>query len=120
MYSSQVLDHFQNPRHSGELPDADINVTVENPACGDVLQLSLKLDGDRIAQCRFRTRGCVTAIACSSYLAEQLPGKSLVEANVIRREQIVAALGGLTNETMHGSHLAFDGLQAALKIASKR
>jgi nitrogen fixation NifU-like protein len=117
MYSPEVLDHFQNPRNAGELAGADVTVTVENPACGDVLQLSLKLVGDVIADCRFRTRGCVTAIACSSYLTEAIKGKRLSELAPFRREQIVEALGGLTNESMHGGHLAYDGLRAALNNA---
>ena len=118
VYSPQVLDHFENPRNVGELTTADITVQVENPACGDIMQLSLKLERSgasaTIEDVRFRTRGCVTAIACGSLLTEMLRGKTASEARQIHRQQIVDALGGLSNETMHGSHLAMDALARAL------
>ncbi len=122
MYSQQVIDHFENPRNAGQMADADATVQVENPVCGDIMQLALKLEADvskireqlRIQDVRFRTRGCVTSIACGSVLTEMLRGKTIAEARQIHRRQIVDALGGLTNESMHGSHLAVDALAAAL------
>jgi nitrogen fixation protein NifU and related proteins len=113
MYSEQVIEHFERPRNVGELPDADVSVEVSNPACGDIMNLSLKVENGRIAAARYRTRGCVTSIACGSVLTEMLLGKTLAEARALRREEIVSALGGLSNETMHGSHLAMDALRAA-------
>ncbi|PYX94670.1 MAG: hypothetical protein DMG71_11800 [Acidobacteria bacterium] len=59
MYSPQVLDHFQQPRNAGDLPNPDISVQRENPACGDVLKLTLIIREDRIAQIGFRAKGCV-------------------------------------------------------------
>ena len=113
-YSPQVLDHFEHPRNVGEVENADACAEVENPACGDIMRLSLKLDGGRIAEARFRTRGCVPSIACGSALTEMLPGKSLEEARALRREDVVAAVGGLAPESQHASHLALDALTAAL------
>ena len=115
MYSSQVIEHFEHPRNVGEVEGASATAEVENPACGDIMRLSLKVEGGRIAEARFRTKGCVTAIACGSALTEMLVGRTLGEASGLRREELVSALGGLSNETMHGSHLAMDALKAVLR-----
>lgn len=115
MYSPQVIEHFEHPRNVGEVEAASAAAEVENPACGDIMRLSLKVEDGRITEARFRTRGCVTAIACGSALTEMLVGRPLAGAQNLRREDLVAALGGLSNETMHASHLAMDALRAALK-----
>jgi nitrogen fixation NifU-like protein len=114
MYSEAVLDHFQNPRNAGTLDAATAKVSVENPVCGDILELSVRIDSGRIAEARFRTRGCVTALACSSLLTELLRGKTPAEARSISSEQISEALGGLPPATMHGAQLARDAVQAVL------
>jgi len=114
-YSPQLLDHFEHPRNVGEVEGADAVAEVENPACGDILRLSLKLEGGRIVEARFRTRGCVPSIACGSALTELLQGKSVAEARALRREELVAAVGGLENASQHASHLAMDALAAALR-----
>ncbi len=118
MYSPQVLDHFQHPRNVGEVASPDAAAEVENPACGDVMRLSLKLRAGRIAEVRYRTRGCVTAIACGSRLTELLQGRTLEEARRLRRQELVESLGGLGPESMHASHLAMDALAAALQLLS--
>ncbi len=115
MYSRQVIDHFEHPRNVGEVSRPSVSVRVENPACGDIMQLSVRVDGGRIAEARYRTKGCVTAIACGSALTELLTGRSVAEAAAIRRQELVDALGGLSSETMHASHLAMDALRAALR-----
>jgi nitrogen fixation NifU-like protein len=114
MYSAAVLDHFQNPRNAGTLESADATVSVENPVCGDILELSVRLADGRIAEARFRTRGCVTALACSSLLTELLRGKTAAEARAITAEQISESLGGLPAATQHGAQLARDAVQAML------
>ncbi len=80
MYSEQVLDHFQNPRNVTEIGKADAVAEIENPACGDVLWLALKLNAGRIAQVQFKAKGCVAAIACGSAMTELVNGKSLEDA----------------------------------------
>jgi nitrogen fixation protein NifU and related proteins len=115
MYSAQVLEHFQNPRNAGELPDTDVTVQLENPACGDVLKLALKVGDGRIVAARFKAKGCVPAMACGSLLTEMLVGRSLAEARQLTREQLVDGIGGLPRESVHASHLAMDVLAAALK-----
>jgi nitrogen fixation NifU-like protein len=114
MYSEAVLDHFQNPRNAGTLDAATATVSVENPVCGDILELSARVEAGRIAEARFRTRGCVTALACSSLLTELLRGKTPSEASAISSEQISQALGGLPPATLHGAQLARDAVQALL------
>jgi len=114
MFAPELLDHFRNPRNVGELADANASARVENPACGDIMQLMLKVRAGRIDDVRFRTRGCVAAIACGSLLTELLHGSSLDSARALERNQLVAGVGGLSSESMHASHLAMDALRAAL------
>jgi nitrogen fixation NifU-like protein len=115
VYSPQLIDHFEHPRNSGVLPSPDISVQAENPACGDVMKLMLRITEGRIAEARFQVRGCVASIACGSALTEALSGKTPTEVAGMRREWLVDALGGLSNESMHASHLAMDCLKLALK-----
>lgn len=114
MYSPQVLDHFQNPRNAGELVDADARVEIENPACGDVLRLTLKVAGARIIGAKFKAKGCVPAIACGSALTELILGKTLKEAKHLTRDELVSAVGGLPQASTHAAQLALDALSAAL------
>ena len=120
LYSEQVLDHFEHPRNVGELPGADAEVRVENPVCGDIMNLWAKLSGDRIEQVSYRTRGCVASIAAGSCLTEMIKNKSLAEAGNIKRAHLVEALGGLPNASSHASHLAMDALAAILKKLQRR
>ena len=115
MYSEKLLDHFEHPRNVGEIADADASVKVENPVCGDIMQLSLRMREGRIQEARYRTRGCVAAIACGSAVTELLTGKSIDQARTITREAVVTAVGGLSNESGHASHLAMDAIRAALE-----
>jgi 8-oxo-dGTP diphosphatase len=115
MYSRQVLNQFQNTRHVGDLSNADAYVRVDNPACGDILQLAIKVAQGRIAEAKFRARGCVAAIACAAQLVEMIVGKTLEDARGLQREALVEALGGLPDTSMHASHLAMDALTAAFK-----
>jgi len=115
MYSPQVLDHFQNPRNAGEVAEPDASVQLENPACGDILKLTVKIAAGRFAEIRFRAKGCVPTIACASALTELLKGQTVDEARKLRREEIVQAVGGLPEASTHASHLAVDVLAALLK-----
>ena len=118
MYSSQLLDHFEHPRHSGELLDADARVRIENPACGDILELAIKMDAGRIAAIRFRAKGCVPAIACASAMSELAEGKTIDQLSAINKDEIVAAVGGLPPASGHAAQMALDALRAALKKIS--
>ena len=113
MYSEQVLDHFQNPRFVGELENPTVSVETQNPACGDVLRLSLRVEDGRIAEVRFRAKGCVSAIACGSKLAETIAGKRIDQVR-LNRENLVTDLGGLPAASEHASHLAMDAWKLVL------
>jgi NifU-like protein involved in Fe-S cluster formation len=115
MYSAQLLDHFQNPRNAGDVPQPDASAEIENPACGDVLRLTLKVEEGRIVEARFKAKGCVPAMACGSALTELIAGKSLAEARALRREDVISAVGGVPQASHHAAQLAIDVLSAALK-----
>jgi nitrogen fixation NifU-like protein len=114
VYSTQVLDHFQTPRNPGEIASPDATAEVENPACGDILKLTLKVAAGRITEARFKAKGCVAAIACGSALTELLIGRTLNEAQTLRRADVITALGSLPQASTHAAHLALDALSAAL------
>jgi nitrogen fixation NifU-like protein len=115
MYSAQVLDHFQNPRNAGDVENPDASAQVENPACGDVLMLTVRVVEGRIAEIGFRAKGCVPSTACGSAITELVKGKTLAEVRSIRRAQLVEAVGGLPQASEHASYLAMDTLAAVLK-----
>jgi len=114
MYSPQVLDHFQHPRNSGELPEADARVRLENPACGDILELAVKLERGRIAAIRFRAKGCVPTVACASVMTELALGRLAEEASAIGKDEIVRGAGGLPAASGHAAQLAVDALRSVL------
>ena len=115
MYSPKLLDHFQNPRNAGDVPQPDASAQIENPACGDVLKLSLKLEGNRIAEIRFRAKGCVPAMACGSAVTELANGKTVGEARRVSREDVLQKVGGVPEASNHAAHLAIDTLKAVLQ-----
>jgi nitrogen fixation protein NifU and related proteins len=117
MYSAQVLDHFQNPRNAGEIQNPDARVEIENPACGDVLELTAKITSGKIAEIRFRAKGCVSAMACASALTEMVTGMLLQDARRFRREELLERVGGLPEASQHAAYLAIDALGALVKKA---
>jgi nitrogen fixation protein NifU and related proteins len=110
MYSEALLDHFQNPRHVGELSGATAVVEVSNPACGDILKLSARIENARILEICFLCRGCTAAIACASLLTEKVAGKTGREASAITADALAEALGGLPPASFHAACLAVDAL----------
>jgi nitrogen fixation protein NifU and related proteins len=132
VYSAELLDHFQNPRNAGEIEDPDASARLENPACGDILELSLrlekrlekgldkrlddaKLQDSRTADIRFRAKGCVPTMACGSAITELVKGKNVDEARKLSRDELVRKVGGLPQASAHASHLAVDTLAALLR-----
>jgi nitrogen fixation protein NifU and related proteins len=115
MYSPQLLDHFEHPRNAGEVDTPDASAQVENPACGDVLKLTMRVNAGRIFEIRFRAKGCVPAMACGSALTKLVEGRTVAEARKLRPPDIANAVGGLPEASSHASYLAIDGLAAALK-----
>jgi nitrogen fixation NifU-like protein len=117
MYSPQVLDHFQNPRNPGVVPDADARVEIENPACGDVLELTARVANGRVEEIRFRAKGCVAAMACASALTEIVSGILVSDAREIQQEEVLQKVGGLPEASGHAAYLAMDALKELLKKA---
>jgi nitrogen fixation NifU-like protein len=115
VYSPQLLDHFENPRNVGDVESPDASAELENPGCGDVLRLTVRVEAGVIADIRFRAKGCVPAIACGSALTEGVKSKTIVEAGRFSREELVASVGGLPAASVHASHLAIDTLRALLQ-----
>ena len=115
MFSEAVLEHFRNPRNAGELADATATVEVNNPVCGDILKLAVRIVGGRIEEVRFLCRGCTTSIACASILTEKLHDRTLSEMRNITAETLSEELGGLPPATFHGAQLAADALSALLQ-----
>ena len=113
-YSEKVIDHFTNPRNVGIIQDADGVGKVGNPVCGDMMEMSIKVDDGTISDVKFRTFGCGAAIATSSMASEMIIGKTLDEALQITNRAIAEALDGLPPVKMHCSVLAADALKMAL------
>ncbi|MDE3170688.1 MAG: iron-sulfur cluster assembly scaffold protein [Acidobacteriota bacterium] len=113
-----MLDHFRNPHNAGEVPNATATVEVVNPVCGDVLRLSARMDGGRIAEAKFMTQGCTAAIASSSVLTDLLTGKSPSQARSISAEEISRELGGLPPATFHAAQLCVDAIAALVRKLS--
>lgn len=118
MYHQKVLDHYNSPRNAGSLPKSDPDVgvgLVGAPACGDVLKLSIRVDTKgRISECKFKTFGCGSAIASSSYVTELIKGMTLEEAAKVKNTVIAKELC-LPPVKLHCSMLAEDAVAAALK-----
>jgi nitrogen fixation NifU-like protein len=115
MYSKTVMDHFRNPRNVGVIEDPDGVDEVGNPLCGDMMTIYLKIEDEQIADIKFQTFGCGSAIAVSSMLTEIAKGKSLDEAKQITNKDVAKALEGLPKNKLHCSNLGADALQAAIR-----
>lgn len=116
MYSAQLLDHFQNPRNVGDIAGADASVEIENPVCGDIIRLSLRVGNGSITEIRFKAKGCVPAMACGSALTELAQGKTVAEARLLTRDDVINAVGSLPNASTHAAQLAVDVLLTALAM----
>lgn len=115
MYSALLLDHFQNPRNAGDVVGADATAEIENPACGDVLRLTLKIEEARIVAVGFKAKGCVASMACASALTEMIAGRTISEARGLQRDALIMAVGGVPEASTHAAQLALDALSTALK-----
>ena len=113
--SLELRDHFESPRNAGVREDADVHVEVENPVCGDLLHLWVKLDGSgaRVSAARFQVYGCPAAIAAGSVTTELIRGRSRDELASLGSDEIAAALGGLEARRAHAAELAADAVRGA-------
>jgi nitrogen fixation NifU-like protein len=113
-YSERVIEHFTNPRNVGVIQDADGVGKLGNPVCGDMMEMSIKVEGDIIADIKFRTFGCGAAIATSSMATEMIKGSTIDQALQLTNRAIAEALDGLPPVKMHCSVLAADAFKMAL------
>ncbi len=115
LYSEKVMDHFQNPRNVGEIPDADGVGEVGNAVCGDIMKIYIKVENDIIVDVKFKTFGCGSAIATSSMATEMILGKPVSEALELTNKAVVEALDGLPPQKLHCSVLAEEAVKAAIQ-----
>jgi nitrogen fixation NifU-like protein len=120
MFSERLLDHFENPRNAGKLPDSDLRVRVENPICGDILELSVSISDQRIYQSRFRAKGCVPLMACSSILAEMIEGLTITEFSNINTKIFLANSGVLPQASGHAAEMAVEAIREIVKKLKAR
>ncbi len=116
MYTQKVMDHFQNPRNVGEIEGASGVGTVGNAKCGDIMQISLKVNEETgvIEDVKFKTFGCGAAVATSSMATEMIKGKTVDEALALTNAAVVEALEGLPPQKIHCSVLAEEAVKAAI------
>lgn len=115
MYSEKVMQHFGNPRNVGEIKNADGVGEVGNPVCGDMMSFYINVKDNKISDIKFKTFGCVAAIAVSSMVTEMALGKTLEEAKKITKQSVAESLDGLPKEKMHCSNLGADALAKAIE-----
>ena len=115
LYSEKVMDHFMNPRNVGIIENADGVGEVGNAKCGDIMKIYLKIENDTIADVKFETFGCGSAIASSSMATEMIKGKSIQDAMQLTNKAVAEALDGLPLHKMHCSVLAEEAIKNALK-----
>jgi nitrogen fixation NifU-like protein len=120
MYNETVMDHFANPRNTGEIEQADGVGTVGNPNCGDMMKLYIKVVDGSLVDVKYKTFGCAAAIASSSAASEMVKGKSIEEALAISAEDIVSVLNGLPEEKIACSVIAPDAIRAAIEDYRKK
>lgn len=117
MYTEKVIKRFQNPEHAGEMKEANAIGTVGNPACGDIMQLYLKVNDQTkvIEKAMFKTFGCAAAIASTDVACEMITGMTLDEALKVTNKQVISVLGELPPHKIHCSVLAEESIDAAVK-----
>ncbi len=115
MYTEKVMEHFSSPRNIGIIEDADGIGEVGNPVCGDMMAFYIKVKDDKLVEVKFKTFGCVAAIAVSSMVTEMAMGKTLEEAKSITKQAVAKSLDGLPKEKMHCSNLGAQALAEAIK-----
>ncbi|QGT99377.1 Iron-sulfur cluster assembly scaffold protein IscU/NifU-like [Candidatus Syntrophocurvum alkaliphilum] len=120
MYSEKVLDHFMNPRNSGNLEKANGIGEVGNATCGDIMHIKINVEGNIVKDAKFKTFGCAAAIATSSIITEMVKGKTIEEAKQITNKSVAKELDGLPAAKMHCSNLAADALNKAIEDYLKR
>lgn len=120
MYNEKVMEHFTNPKNSGVVENADAVGTYGSPVCGDMMEISIKVDKGVISEAKFRTFGCGSAIASSSVATDMIIGKTLDEALKLTNQNFVDELGGLPGPKIHCSVLAEQAIKTAIHAYAKK
>jgi len=120
MYSKKILNRFQNPKFSGEIKNADAVGEVGNVKCGDIMRVYLKIENNKIKDIKFKTYGCVAAIASTDYLCEIVKGKTLEQAQKITSKDVIKKMGNVPAVKLHCSILAQDALKKAIEKYQKK
>ena len=115
MYNEKVMEVFKNPKNVGEIENADGVGTVGNATCGDIMQISLKIENDVIIDAKFKTFGCAAAIATSSTATEMVKGMTIDEALKVTNKIVIEKLGGLPAQKIHCSVLAEEAIKKAIE-----
>ena len=121
MYNEKVMEAFKNPKNVGEIENPSGVGTVGNASCGDIMQISLKIENDIIVDAKFKTFGCAAAIATSSTATDMIIGMTIEEALKVTNKRVVEVLGGLPSQKLHCSVLAEEAIKKAIEdYQSKR
>ena len=115
MYNEKVMQTFANPKHVGEVENYDGIGKVGNASCGDIMQITLKIDNDVITDAKFKTFGCAAAIATSSTATDMVIGMTVEEALKLTNQKVVEELEGLPPQKLHCSVLAEEAIKAAIE-----
>ena len=115
MYNEKVMDVFKNPKNVGEIENPDGIGTVGNASCGDIMQISLRIENEVITDAKFKTFGCAAAIATSSTATEMIKGMTVEEALKVTNKKVVETLGGLPSQKLHCSVLAEEAIKKAIE-----
>jgi nitrogen fixation NifU-like protein len=115
MYNEKVMEAFKNPKNVGEIENPSGIGTVGNASCGDIMQISLKIENDIIVDAKFKTFGCAAAIATSSTATDMIIGMTVEEALKVTNKKVVECLGGLPSQKIHCSVLAEEAIKKAIE-----
>ena len=115
MYNEKVMEAFKNPKNVGEIENPSGVGTVGNASCGDIMQISLKIENDIIVDAKFKTFGCAAAIATSSTATDMIIGMTVEDALKVTNKKVVECLGGLPSQKIHCSVLAEEAIKKAIE-----
>ena len=115
MYNEKVIEAFSHPQNVGEIENPDGFGKVGNEVCGDIMQITLKIENDRIVDAKFKTFGCAAAVATSSTATDMVKGMTVDEAWNLTNKVVIEKLGGLPPQKLHCSVLAEEAIKAAIE-----
>ena len=120
MYNEKVMEVFKNPQHMGEVENYNAIGTVGNETCGDIMQITMRIENGIIVDAKFKTFGCTAAVASSSTATGMIIGKTIEEALKLTNKDVITALEGLPPQKIHCSVLAEDAIRLAIDDYQKR